>query len=179
MTRIDTMTPAASQSVQPGFSHAAVCAFPSLTEAVTCVAQTMQLGIPMARIEFMDPMAMRAINLDMGSAYPEEPHLMIEFAGSPDAVRANAAAFGEIVAEFAGQGFAWATSLDERNRLWAARHASYWATLKLRPGATGVVTDICVPMSELPGAVAAAAMDMTMAMTTGTTTGRTATAVRR
>ena len=118
---------------------AAVCAFPSLTEAVTCVAQTMQLGIPMARIEFMDPMAMRAINLDMGSAYPEEPHLMIEFNGSPDAVRANAEAFGEIAAEHGGKGFQWASTLEDCNRLWEARHASYWATLKLRPGATGVV----------------------------------------
>ena len=145
---------------QPEDVAAAVCAFPSLTEAVTCVAQTMQLGIPMARIEFMDPMAMRAINLDMGSAYPEEPHLMIEFNGSPDAVRANAEAFGEIAAEHGGKGFQWASTLEERNRLWAARHNSYWATLKLRPGATGVVTDICVPMSELPGAVAAAAADM-------------------
>ena len=145
---------------QPEDVAAAVCAFPSLTEAVTCVAQTMQLGIPMARIEFMDPMAMRAINLDMGSAYPEEPHLMIEFNGSPDAVRANAEAFGEIAAEHGGKGFQWASTLEERNRLWAARHNSYWATLKLRPGATGVVTDICVPMSELPGAVAAATADM-------------------
>ena len=120
----------------------------------------MQLGIPMARIEFMDPMAMRAINLQMGSDYREEPHLMIEFNGSPDAVRANAEAFGEIAAEHGGKGFQWASTLEERNRLWAARHNSYWATLKLRPGATGVVTDICVPMSELPGAVAAAAADM-------------------
>ena len=125
-----------------------------------CVAMTMQAGIPMARIEFMDPMAMKAVNLHLGSDYPLLPHLMVEFAGSPDAVRANAAAFGELAAEFAGQGFAWATSLDERNRLWAARHASYWATLKLRPGATGVVTDACVPMTELPGQVAAADADM-------------------
>lgn len=145
---------------QPEDVAAAVCAFPSLTEAVTCVTQTMQLGIPMARIEFMDPMAMRAINLHMGSDYREEPHLMVEFNGSPDAVRANAEAFGEIAAEHGGQGFQWASSLEERNRLWAARHAGYWATLKLRPGATGVVTDICVPMSELPAAVEAAAADM-------------------
>lgn len=145
---------------QPEDVAAGVCAFATLEDAVGCVAMTMQAGIPMARIEFMDPMAMKAVNLHLGSDYPLLPHLMIEFAGSPDAVRANAAAFGELAAEFAGQGFAWATSLDERNRLWAARHASYWATLKLRPGATGVVTDACVPMTELPGQVAAADADM-------------------
>lgn len=145
---------------QPEDVAAGVCAFATLEDAVGCVAMTMQAGIPMARIEFMDPMAMKAVNLHLGSDYPLLPHLMVEFAGSPDGVRANAAAFGELAAEFAGQGFAWATSLDERNRLWAARHASYWATLKLRPGATGVVTDACVPMTELPGQVAAADADM-------------------
>lgn len=139
---------------------AAVCAFPTLEQAVDCVAMTMQAGIPMARIEFMDGLAMRAVNQQAGSAYPEQPHLMVEFAGSPDAVKADAEAFGSFVEECGGEGFAWASTPEERHRLWEARHASYWATLKLRPGATGVVTDICVPMSELPGAVAAAAADM-------------------
>ncbi|ARJ68328.1 FAD-binding oxidoreductase [Paracoccus contaminans] len=145
---------------QPEDVAAAVCAFPTLEDAVTCVAQTMQMGIPMARIEFMDAMAMRAVNMHMGSAYPEQPHLMVEFNGSPQSVKADAESFGAIAAENHGQGFAWATSLDERNRLWAARHASYYAALKLRPGATGISTDICVPMSELPAAVAAASEDM-------------------
>ncbi len=145
---------------QPEDVAAGVCAFPTLEDAVNFVAMTMQAGIAMGRIEFMDPMAMRAVNLHLGSDYPLQPHLMVEFAGSPEAVRANAAAFGELAAECEGQGFDWATSLEERNRLWAARHASYWAALKLRPGATGVVTDACVPMTELPGQVAAAAADM-------------------
>lgn len=145
---------------QPEDVAAAVCAFPTLEDAVGCVAMTMQAGIPMARIEFMDPVAMRAVNLFSGTDYPEQPHLMIEFNGSPDSVRANAEAFGDIAAESNGQGFQWASSPEDRRKLWEARHASYWATLKLRPGATGVVTDVCVPMSELPGQVAAAARDM-------------------
>ena len=145
---------------QPEDVAAAVCAFPTMTDAVTCVAQTMQAGIPMARIEFMDPMGMRAVNMHMGSDYPEQPHLMVEFNGSPDAVKTDAESFGQLAEENGGTGFAWATTPEDRNRLWAARHNSYWASLKLRPGATGVVTDICVPMSELPGAVAAAAADM-------------------
>lgn len=145
---------------QPEDIAAAVCAFPTLEDAVTCVAQTMQMGVPMARIEFMDAMAMRAVNAHMGVSYPEQPHLMVEFNGSPEAVKADAEAFGALASENNGEGFAWASSLDERNRLWAARHAAYYATLKLRPGATGISTDICVPMSELPAAVSAASEDM-------------------
>lgn len=145
---------------QPEDVAAAVCAFPTLDDAVGCVAMTMQAGIPMARIEFMDPIAIRAVNLNSGTSYPEQPHLLVEFNGAPEMVRTNAEAFGEIAAEFNGQGFQWAASPEERRKLWEARHAAYWATLKLRPGATGVVTDVCVPMSELPGAVAAAARDM-------------------
>ena len=148
---------------QPEDVAAAVCAFASMEDAVNCVAMTMQVGIPMARIEFMDPIAMRAVNLHSGTSYPEQPHLMIEFNGSPESVRADAEAFGEIATEHGGQGFQWASSPEDRRKLWEARHASYWATLKLRPGATGVVTDVCVPMSELPGAVTAAAADMAAA----------------
>ncbi len=148
---------------QPEDVAAAVCAFASMEDAVNCVAMTMQVGIPMARIEFMDPIAMRAVNLHSGTSYPEQPHLMIEFNGSPESVRADAEAFGEIATEHGGQGFQWASSPEDRKKLWEARHASYWATLKLRPGATGVVTDVCVPMSELPGAVTAAAADMAAA----------------
>lgn len=148
---------------QPEDVAAAVCAFASMEDAVNCVAMTMQVGVPMARIEFMDPIAMRAVNLHSGTSYPEQPHLMIEFNGSPESVRADAEAFGEIATEHGGQGFQWASSPEDRRKLWEARHASYWATLKLRPGATGVVTDVCVPMSELPGAVTAAAADMAAA----------------
>ncbi|MBA4490357.1 FAD-linked oxidase C-terminal domain-containing protein [Paracoccus sp. S1E-3] len=148
---------------QPEDVAAAVCAFASMEDAVNCVAMTMQAGIPMARIEFMDAVAMRAVNLNSGTSYPEQPHLLVEFNGAPATVCNDAEAFGEIAAEHGGQGFQWASSAEDRKKLWEARHAAYWATLKLRPGATGVVTDVCVPMSELPGAVAAAAADMAQA----------------
>lgn len=145
---------------QPEDVAAAVCAFDRMEDAVNCVAMTMQCAIPMARIEFMDPLAMRAVNLHSGTGFPELPHLMVEFNGSPETVRRDAEAFGAIAEECGGQGFEWAASPEERRKLWEARHAAYWAALKLRPGASGVVTDICVPMSELPGAVGAAAADM-------------------
>ena len=145
---------------QPEEVAAAVCAFPSLQSAVDCVAMTMQAGLPMARIEFMDPKAMWAVNDYAGTSYPELPHLMVEFNGSPDSVKADAETFGALAADCGGEGFAWATSLEDRNLLWKARHNSYYASLKLRPGATGVVTDVCVPMSALPAQVAAAAKNM-------------------
>lgn len=145
---------------QPEEVAAAVCAFPTLDQAVDCVTATIQSGIPMARIEFVDGDAARAFNRASGAHLPETPHLMIEFHGSPAAVREDAARFGEIAAEFGGQGFDWATTAEDRAALWRMRHAAYRSCLLLRPGATGVVTDVCVPMSHLSAAVAAAAEDI-------------------
>ncbi len=145
---------------QPEQVAAAVCSFDSLEHAVECVSATIQSGIPMARIEFVDAVTARAFNLHSGSDMPETPHLMVEFNGSPGAVREDAQMFGEIASEFGAQGFDWATTAEDRARLWRMRHGAYHACLALRPGATGVVTDVCVPMSHLPAAVAAAAKDI-------------------
>lgn len=145
---------------QPEEVAAAVCAFDSLDQAVECVGATMQSGIPMARIEFVDAAAARAFNLHSGSAMAERPHLMVEFHGSPGAVREDAARFGEIAAEFGAQGFDWATLPEDRARLWRMRHGAYHACLALRPGAAGLVTDVCVPMSHLSAAVQDAARDI-------------------
>lgn len=145
---------------QPEDVAAAVCAFDSLDHAVECVSATIQSGIPMARIEFVDAATARAFNLQSGSALREQPHLMIEFHGSPSAVREDAARFGDIAAEFGAQGFDWATTPEDRARLWRMRHGAYHACLALRPGASGLTTDVCVPMSKLPAAVHAAAEDI-------------------
>ncbi|NDU79700.1 2-hydroxy-acid oxidase, partial [Actinomadura sp. DSM 109109] len=110
---------------QPEEVAAAVCAFPTLDQAVDCVTATIQSGIPMARIEFVDGDAARAFNRASGAHLPETPHLMIEFHGSPAAVREDAARFGEIAAEFGGQGFDWATTAEDRAALWRMRHAAY------------------------------------------------------
>ena len=152
---------------QPEDVAAAVCAFDTLDHAVECVSATIQSGIPMARIEFVDGATARAFNMQAGTSLPEQPHLMIEFHGSPDMVRENAARFGEIADDFGAQGFDWATTAEDRARLWRMRHGAYHACLALRPGASGVVTDVCVPMSELPGAVAAAAADIAAEGMTG------------
>lgn len=145
---------------QPEEVASAVCAFDSLEHAVECVSVTIQSGIPMARIEFVNDATARAFNLHTGSNLPEAPHLMVEFHGSPSSVREDAERFGEIAKDYGAQGFDWATTAEERARLWRMRHGAYHACLALRPGATGVVTDVCVPMSHLPAAVAAAAADI-------------------
>lgn len=145
---------------QPEEVASAVCAFDDLDLAVECVSTTIQSGIPMARIEFVDAATARAFNGHAGASLPELPHLMVEFHGSPGAVREDAARFGEIAAEYGAKGFDWATTPEDRARLWRMRHGAYHACLSLRPGASGVLTDICVPMSELPAAVHAAAEDI-------------------
>ncbi|MDS9466154.1 FAD-linked oxidase C-terminal domain-containing protein [Paracoccus sp. MBLB3053] len=145
---------------QPEEVASAVCAFATLEEAVECVTATIQMGIPMARIEFVDGDAARAFNMQNGTHLHEGPHLMVEFHGSPASVKDDAEKFGELAAEFGGQGFDWATTPEERAALWKMRHGAYRACLALRPGATAVVTDVCVPMSHLAEAVAAAAADI-------------------
>ncbi|MFH5775973.1 FAD-binding oxidoreductase [Paracoccus sp. NGMCC 1.201697] len=145
---------------QPEEMAAAVCAFGTLEEAVECVTATIQSGIPMARIEFVDGDAARAFNQYAGTHLHEGPHLMVEFHGSPATVKEDAQKFGELAAEFGGQGFDWATTPEDRAALWKMRHGAYRACLALRPGATAVVTDVCVPMSHLAEAVAAAAADI-------------------
>lgn len=145
---------------QPEETAAAVCAFDSLHQAVDCVTATIQSGIPMARIEFVDALTARAFNLHSGSDLPETPHLMVEFHGSPAALREEVARFSEIATDCGAQGFDWATSSEDRARLWRMRHGAYHAAFALRPGAAGVVTDVCVPMSHLADAVAQAADDI-------------------
>lgn len=145
---------------QPEEVAAAVCGFDTLEHAVECVTATIQSGIPMARIEFVDAATARAFNLHSGADLPERPHLMVEFHGSPAAVKSDAENFGLLAAEFGGTGFDWAASPEDRARLWRMRHGAYHASFALRPGATAMVTDVCVPMSELAAAVAAAVADI-------------------
>ncbi len=138
---------------QPESISAAICAFDSMDGAVETVITTIQSGISMARIEFVDEATARAFNAYSSADMPEKPHLLVEFHGSPEAVRAEAERFGEIAAEAGGEGFRWASRTEERNALWEMRHKAYYACLALRPGATALVTDICVPISALAEAV--------------------------
>lgn len=138
---------------QPEAVSAAVCAFPDMAAAVDCVIETIQSGVPMARIEFLDPVAVAACNAFSGQSLTEAPHLLVEFHGSPAGVAEQAARFGEIAAGHGCSGFRWADRPEDRSALWKMRHNAYPACLASRPGATAVVTDVCVPISRLAEAV--------------------------
>ncbi len=138
---------------QPEAISAAICSFDTMSDAVEAVQQVIQMGIPMARIEFVDAETARAFNLFSGMNFPDKPHLLLEFHGSERAVAEDADRFGEISREFGATGYETATRLEDRNALWTMRHKAYYACLALRPGATAVVTDICVPISRLAQAV--------------------------
>ncbi|GIZ52935.1 FAD-binding oxidoreductase [Noviherbaspirillum aridicola] len=134
---------------QPEAVSAAVCSFPSTAAAVHCVIQTIQMGVPVARVEFLDENGVRSINAHAGLALPEKPLLLFEFHGSEQGVREQAQLVQEIAAAHDAHGFEWATRPEDRSRLWAARHNAYFAMLQMRPGARAISTDCCVPISRL------------------------------
>ncbi|MGX0876204.1 D-lactate dehydrogenase (cytochrome) [Roseovarius sp. MBR-154] len=138
---------------QPEAVSAAVCAFESVGNAVQTVIDTIQCGVPMARIELMDTESVRAVNAYSGMDLPEKPHLLLEFHGSPAGVTEQAESFGALAADHGGSGFDWATRTEARTALWTMRHNAYYAILAARPGARAVVTDICVPISKLAQAI--------------------------
>ncbi len=141
---------------QPEAQSAAICRFPSVAEAVATVIATIQMGLPIARIELVDAMMVRGFNLHADAGLPEEPHLFVEFHGSERGVAETAALFGEIAADHGGQSFRWSQKPEERRALWSMRHNAHHATRRLRPGARTVSTDVCVPISALAEAVAVA-----------------------
>lgn len=151
----------------PEATSAAVCAFDTISGAVDAVIATIQMGIPMARIEFLDAASVAACNARDGAEMPVMPHLMIEFHGSERAVAEDAARFGEIAEEFGAQGYAWSTQPQERRRLWDMRHNAYYAILASRPGATALVTDVCVPISRLAQAVEETVADIAVSTIPG------------
>ena len=138
---------------QPEAITAAVCAFDRIEDAVNAVIDTIQMGIPMARIEFVDAATAAAFNSYSGSNMPESAHLMVEFHGSEAGVEEQAETFGDIVADHGGKGFEWATKPEDRTALWTMRHHAHWAVMASKPGARSIVTDICVPISRLAEAV--------------------------
>ncbi|EGF30356.1 Fe-S protein, lactate dehydrogenase-like protein [Oxalobacteraceae bacterium IMCC9480] len=134
---------------QPEAISAAVCSFASAGDAVNAVIELIQLGVPVARVEFLDENGVRAINAHDHLGLPEQPLLLFEFHGSTASVAEQAAQVRDIVAGHQATGFDWATRPEDRSRLWAARHNAYFALLQLRPGCTAISTDCCVPISRL------------------------------
>ncbi|MBF9060134.1 FAD-binding protein [Rhodobacterales bacterium HKCCSP123] len=140
----------------PEAISAATCSFPSVEAACNAVILTIQYGLPVARIELLDALQVRAVNAYAKLNLPETPLLLLEFHGTEAAVTEQADAFGGIAAEMGGSGFTFTTREEDRTKLWQARHDAYWAALTLRPGAKGISTDVCVPVSRLAECVAAA-----------------------
>ncbi|MEN3791128.1 FAD-linked oxidase C-terminal domain-containing protein [Fulvimarina sp. MAC3] len=126
-----------------------ICPFEDVTNAVNAVIQTVQMGLPIARIELLDGLSIKATNAYSKMDLPETPHLFVEFHGSPASVAEQAETFAAIVEDNGGGKLKSASRAEERSRLWKARHDFYWASLGLRPGAKAVATDVCVPVSRL------------------------------
>jgi D-lactate dehydrogenase (cytochrome) len=133
----------------PEAISSAVCPFRSIKGACDAVIATIQTGIPVARIELLDEMQVRASNAYSKLSLAETPTLFLEFHGTEASVAEQAERFGEIAAEFGGGPSEWTTKPEERTRLWQARHDAYWSMVALRPGAKGFSTDVCVPISRL------------------------------
>ena len=138
---------------QPEEIRAGICAFPDMGSAVGAVQQVIQMGLAVARIEFVDEATARAFNQYAGTEMEECPHLLVEFHGSPTSVTEASDIFGEIVQDFGATGYEHATKAEDRNALWKIRHHAFYAVQSLRPGAQALVTDICVPISQLAKAV--------------------------
>ncbi len=140
-------------SAIPEAISSAICPFKTVEGAIQATIATIQSGIPVARIEFIDAMAIRAVNNYAKLGLAEAPTLFLEFHGSEAGVKEQTERFGEIAAEFGGGPFHWTTQAEERTKLWQARHDAYFAMMSLRPGAKALATDICVPISKLADAV--------------------------
>ena len=135
---------------QPDTISAASCAFDSVGEAVDSVIMAIQMGIPMARIELLDELQMKGMNIyNPDMKLPEKPHLFLEFHGTEAGVVEQVEMFKAVSEEFGASDFNWATRTEDRNRLWKARHNAYYAGKALRPGAQALITDCCVPISAL------------------------------
>jgi D-lactate dehydrogenase (cytochrome) len=134
---------------QPESISAAVCSFNDIASAVNTVIVTMQMGVPVARVEFLDENGVKAINKHDKLTLPEKPLLLFEFHGSENSVKEQAEIVQEIAQDHGAIGFEWATRPEDRSRLWQARHNAYFALLQLRPGCRAISTDCCVPISHL------------------------------
>jgi len=133
----------------PEAVSAAICHFTSIDAAVRATIQVIQMGVPIARCELLDVNAVRAVNAQSRLGLRESPMLLMEFHGSEAGVREQAETVQAITGEQGGEDFQWASTPEERTRLWAARHKAYFAGMQLNPGCRTVTTDTCVPISRL------------------------------
>jgi D-lactate dehydrogenase (cytochrome) len=133
----------------PEAISSAVCSFDTLDGAVQTVVQAIQIGVPLARVEILDDVQMKAVNRWSRLDYPELTTLFFEFHGSPAGVEEQIAMVRDLASAHGGGEFRWSNRPEERSKLWKARHEAYYAAVNLRPGAVGWATDVCVPISRL------------------------------
>jgi D-lactate dehydrogenase (cytochrome) len=144
----------------PEAISAAVCPFRSVADAVNTASAAIQSGIPVARMELMDEIVVRAVNEYARRDYPVQPTLFLEFHGTEPGVEEQARLVGQIAADYGGTSFRWTTSAKERDALWQARHDAYYAVLALRPGCRGWGADVCVPISRMAECIEATKRDL-------------------
>jgi D-lactate dehydrogenase (cytochrome) len=150
---------------------AAVCPFPSVETAVDTVVATIQAGVPIARIELLDAKQMEAINKYAKLDHAVAPTLFLEFHGTARGAEEQVAQVKALAAERGGADFRWAATVEERSKLWQARHDAYYAALALRPGAKGWTTDVCVPISQLAECIAETRRDLDRSFVTAVIVG--------
>jgi D-lactate dehydrogenase (cytochrome) len=144
----------------PEAISAAICSFPTVDAAVRTTIDTIQLGVPIARCELLDALTVKAVNGHAKLGLPEMPLLLFEFHGSETSVREQAETVQQIALEHGGREFQWATTPEERTRLWSARHNAYFSCLQLKPGCRCSTTDVCVPISRLAECIGATVQDV-------------------
>ena len=140
----------------PESVSAAICHFPSVDAAVQTTIQIIQMGVPIARCELLDANAVRYVNRHDKLTLREHPMLLMEFHGSEAGVAEQAQLVQQVAREHGGEDFAWATTPEDRTRLWTARHRAYFAGMAAHPGCRSVTTDTCVPISRLAECIALA-----------------------
>ena len=143
----------------PEAVSAAICHFADIAAAVNTTIQIIQLGVPIARCELLDVNAVRAVNEQSKLGLRESPMLLMEFHGSPASVREQAETVQSVATEMGGENFEWASTPEERTRLWTARHKAYFAGMQTNPGCRSVTTDTCVPISRLAEIIDASVAD--------------------
>jgi D-lactate dehydrogenase (cytochrome) len=143
------------ESIMSGY-----CSFPDIASACSATILTIQSGIPIARIELLDALQIRAANAYSKLSLPELPHLFLEFHGSEAGAREQVSLFAEIAGELGGGELEWAVREEDRSRLWQARHDAFWAAKSLMPGKDAFATDVCVPISRLAECVVETQRDM-------------------
>ncbi|MEJ6011556.1 FAD-binding oxidoreductase [Novosphingobium aquae] len=144
----------------PDTISSAVCGFASLKGAVDTVVQSIQCGVPLARVEILDAMQIRAVNRWSKLDYAELPTLFFEFHGSAAGVAEQVELVRSVAEANGGGDFLWSNLPEERSKLWRARHEAYYAAVNLRPGAVGWATDVCVPISRLAECITATHDDL-------------------